>query len=120
MSARRHRQQLQRIADGDDLFAFQLDGPRPLVNLSSGWQRRKLKLQAGAVDDFGEFDSADDAPDWLKEAQEALDAANEKKSEALAKSAPKAAPGIRSSRRVSPRCRRPRGCSPPKSSRNKP
>lgn len=56
MSARRHRQQLQRIAAGDDLFAFRLDGPQPLVNLSSGWQRRKIKLQAGAVEDFGEFD----------------------------------------------------------------
>lgn len=40
-----------------DLFAFALDGSRPRVNLSSGWARRKLKLQAGAVPDFGDFDS---------------------------------------------------------------
>jgi hypothetical protein len=39
-----------------DLFEFQLDGPRPLYNLSSGWARRKRKLQAGAIEEFTEFD----------------------------------------------------------------
>lgn len=39
-----------------DLFTFVLDGARPLVNLSSGWQRRKRQLQAGYVPEFGDFD----------------------------------------------------------------
>jgi hypothetical protein len=56
MPTRRERQLLKRLANGDDLFAFNLDGARPLVNLSSGWQRRKLKLEAGAIPGFGEFD----------------------------------------------------------------
>lgn len=43
-------------APSDDLFTFKLDGARPLFNLSSGWQRRKQKLAAGAVESFGEFD----------------------------------------------------------------
>ena len=53
---RRTRQLHKRLAAGDDLFAFALDGPRHAVNLSSGWQRRKLALAGGAVDDFGDFD----------------------------------------------------------------
>jgi len=56
MAPRSERQLLRRLAKGDDLFAFRLDGARPSVNLSSGWARRKAKLLAGAVDDFGEFD----------------------------------------------------------------
>jgi hypothetical protein len=46
----------QRLANGEDLFAFALDGARPVINLTSGWARRKVKLQGGAVDDFGDFD----------------------------------------------------------------
>lgn len=63
---RRERNLLKRLATGQDLFAFALDGARPVMNLSSGWQRRKAKLQAGAVDDFGEFDQF-----VLREAEEA-------------------------------------------------
>lgn len=55
-AARTERALRKRLANGDDLFAFALDGSRPLVNLSSGWARRKLKLQGGAVPDFGDFD----------------------------------------------------------------
>lgn len=56
MSARRERRLLQRLAAGEDLFAYALDGARPVMNLSSGWQRRKRQLQAGYVPEFGEFD----------------------------------------------------------------
>lgn len=54
MAGARERRLRQRIASGDDLFAFPLDGgpPKP----PSGWQRRKRQLKKGAVEDFGEFD----------------------------------------------------------------
>jgi hypothetical protein len=56
VSARRERQLQQRLADGQDLFAFALNGARPVVDRSSGWQIRKRQLQAGYVPEFGEFD----------------------------------------------------------------
>jgi hypothetical protein len=63
---RRERDLLMRLANGDDLFAFALsDKPKPGP---SGWRRRKAKLQAGAVDDFGEFDRF-----VLSEAEEACE-----------------------------------------------
>lgn len=56
MPTRRERKLLKRLAEGNDLFAFVLDGPCHAASLSSGWQRRKRQLQAGYVPEFGEFD----------------------------------------------------------------
>lgn len=47
----------KRGPDAGDLFAFALDGARPVVNLSSGWARRKRMLQRGAVGDWSDFDA---------------------------------------------------------------